>query len=84
MLLLDLLVFLPPSLRLSFFLPPFSLSFPPSLPLSLLSFLLSPFLSLTFVPTPTAYGSLQVGGGITAAVAGPHHSHSNTRSEPGL
>ena len=34
--------------------------------------------------TPSAYGSCQARGGIGAAGAGLHHSHSNARSEPRL
>ena len=37
-----------------------------------------------FRATPVAYGSSQARGGIRAAAAGLHHSHSNVGSEPCL
>ena len=37
-----------------------------------------------FRAAPAAYGSSQARGGIRAAAAGLHHSHSNTGSEPRL
>ena len=37
-----------------------------------------------FRATPTAYGGSQARGRIGAAVAGLHHSHSNTESQPCL
>ena len=37
-----------------------------------------------FMATPMAYGSSQARGQIRATVAGLHHSHSNTGSEPCL
>ena len=37
-----------------------------------------------FRATPVAYGSSQARGGIGAAAAGLHHSHSNVGSEPHL
>ena len=37
-----------------------------------------------FRATPVAYGSSQAMGGIRAAAAGLHHSHSNAGSELGL
>ena len=39
---------------------------------------------LVFRATHTAYGSSQARGGIRAAVAGLHHSHSNAGSKPHL
>ena len=41
-------------------------------------------LSLLFRATPAAYGGSQSRGGIRAAAAGLHHSHSNAGSEPRL
>ena len=37
-----------------------------------------------FGATPVAYGGSQARDLIRATAAGPHHSHSNTRSEPRL
>ena len=45
------------------------------------------FFFLTFfflMAAPAAYGSSQARGGIGAAAASLHHSHSNARSEPNL
>ena len=43
-----------------------------------------PFFLFLFMATPVAYGSSQAEGGIGAAAASLHHSHSHTGSEPHL
>ena len=52
--------------------------------LKVLFFILFYLIFCIFRAAPTAYGGSQARGRFRAVATGPHHSRSNTRSEPSL